>query len=321
MRLAYAGNSPYRGPAVISSGGTQPAVNRYFTSTEPGGDGSDPGVAFATNFMRPDGSGKWYDYDFDTANANGGFTNASVISATQGWGGTIYANPVTPAGAVANVACRSATWSATSGYLDGGIGGRNMADHDFYGQLEYEEVWFRVFFKWSSDYVGSHEKMFDLTRGGLGANQLLALSFNYFGSNQIKFIPYLHQDDGLPGSPVGGAWMGANLTADITCSVGRWYAYEMHVKLNTPGVYDGVFEFWMDDMGTDGYGGPAVNLTKRGAYTNVLYRNNTTEAGVKISGVWIENWANNGTSGSVGTEYYNWVMVRTDHACGVPQGV
>jgi hypothetical protein len=29
--------------------------------------------------------------------------------------------------------------------------------------------------------------------------------------------------------------------------VGRWFCIEAHVKLNTPGKSDGVFEYWIDD--------------------------------------------------------------------------
>ena len=63
------------------------SADPYFNSTEPGCDGSDPNVLTCDDFE----DGDWYVTDGDTA---GGLANPD----NDGWGGTIYANPITPSG-------------------------------------------------------------------------------------------------------------------------------------------------------------------------------------------------------------------------------
>jgi hypothetical protein len=115
----------------------------YFNSSEPGCDGSDPNVLFCDDFeTKADGSagGEWYSLNGDVANAAGG-----ILANSKGWAGTIYANPITPAGAVDCAAGVTpfGRCAATSGQLNGSVGGRNLADHGFAGGIEVEELWFR----------------------------------------------------------------------------------------------------------------------------------------------------------------------------------
>jgi len=42
-------------------------------------------------------------------------------------------------------------------------------------------------------------------------------------------------------------WLG-QITGSTTMEPNRWYCIEAHVKLNTPGLNNGVFEFWRDDV-------------------------------------------------------------------------
>ena len=140
--------------------------------------------------------------------------------------------------------------------------------------------------------------MFDLTRG-VGTGQMVALCYNAFSGQQIQCIPYLHQDDGVQGQAQG--WMGSNVGSVVTLIPTHWYYFEMRAKLNTPGLYDGIFEWWLNDCGANGLGCTGTP-TQRGRYTNVKYRNAGAEASVQLGGIWIENWANAPT---IGTMYYD----------------
>lgn len=273
---------------------TAPPSSMYFNSSETGGDGSNPNYLMADDFE----DGSWYSKNCDDANNSGGLLQ------TDGWCGTIYANPITPANAAV---CGSAGFggtdcAATGGYHSGSIGGRNMASHGFVGGItDLDEAYFRVYFQPQSDYTGGHEKMFDFTRN-TESGELVALCYNYFGSQTIGCIPYLHQDDGVQGQV--NAWMRSNVASTVTMQRTHWYYFEMHVKLNTPGTYDGVFEWWMNDCGVAGTGCTGTP-TLRGRYTNVKYRDSGAESGVQLGGIWIENWAN---EASTGTMYYDNVV-------------
>lgn len=258
----------------------------FFNSGEIG-CGTDPNVLMCDDFE----SGTWYTKDCDQANSSGGLLQ------TKGWCGTIYANPITPAGAAVcgNVGFRS-NCAATSG-LHTGVGGRNMASHGF-TQTGLSEASYRLYFQPQADYTGGHEKMFDFERG-VGSGQMVALCYNVFSSQTISCMPYLHQDGGLLGNP-GGSWMPPNVGPNLTLQRAHWYFIEMHLKLNTPGSFDGLFEWWLDDCGTDGLGCTGTP-TLRARYTTVLFRN-AAEASVTIGSLWIENWANAAT---VGTMYYD----------------
>jgi hypothetical protein len=266
----------------------------YFNSSETGGDGSNPNYLLADDFE----DGNWYSKNCDDANNSGGLLQ------TDGWCGTIYANPITPANAAVcgNAGLAGTNCAATSGYHSGAIGGRNMASHGFVGgATNLNEAYFRVYFQPQADYVGGHEKMFDFTRDA-ESGQLVALCYNYFGSQTMGCIPYLHQDDGVQGQ--ANAWMRSNMASTVTLVPTHWYYFEMHVKLNTPGAYDGVFEWWLNDCGVAGTSCTGTP-TLRGRYTNVKYRDSGAESSVTLGGIWIENWANEAT---IGTMYYDNVI-------------
>jgi hypothetical protein len=53
---------------------------------------------------------------------------------------------------------------------------------------------------------------------------------------------------------------------DITLQPGRWYLFEWHIKMNTPGVSDGVTRLWVDDAS-----GPIATQTLRLHYTDMMW--------------------------------------------------
>lgn len=279
--------------ALAGGGGTLVDDGYYISTYEP----VNANTLLADDFSR----GAWYTKNYDTAQSSGGLGQAGV----HGWGGTIYADPITPAGAVVGggVGLHGRQYAASGGYHTGTEGGRNMADHSFLGETGVSEAYFRLYFQPQSDYNGGHEKMFDFTWTGAGGGTLAALSYNYFGSETFAYIPYNFQDDGIGSRPPGSnSWMTANLASGVPFTNTHWHYVEMRVKLNTPGSFDGIFEYWMDDCGVNGTSGPATP-TKRGSYTDVKYRSSSSNL---LRGIWIENWANPATTG---TMYYANVYV------------
>lgn len=67
-------------------------------------------------------------------------------------------------------------------------------------------------------------------------------------------------------------------------NAGRWYCVEGHVRLNTPSVNDGVFEFWIDDTLQAG----SYNLNWHGNW-------NADPANMAINAVFFENYWNAGS--------------------------
>ncbi len=303
-------------PSTATAAGTAIVASPTLTVTEGAGSGgslTDDGYYISTyepvdanTLMADDFSrGAWYTKNYDEAMSSGGLGQTGV----HGWGGTIYANPITPPGAITGggVGLHGREYAANGGYHTGLVeGGRNMADHSFVGEVGVTEAYFRLYFKPLADYNGGHEKMFDFTRGGAGSGQLFALGYNYFGGETFAFMSYNYQDTGLGPSPGHIAWMPANLTAPLTFTPTHWHYVEIRIRLNTSDLWDGICEWWMDDCGVDGTSGPATP-TKRASYTNVKFRGSDTgTASDLIRGIWIENWANAPTTG---TMYYANVYV------------
>jgi hypothetical protein len=88
--------------------------------------------------------------------------------------------------------------------------------------------------------------------------------------SNIKFE--YNRGDGKPGIAsyaLLGEYKGQNQGNDLTWELGKWYYVEFHVKLNDPGVSNGIAEFWIDEAS------PSLtinNQTLRLKYTNLLIR-------------------------------------------------
>jgi hypothetical protein len=265
----------------------------YLNSRESMCNGSDSTVLMCDDFE----NGRWYVTDCDTS---GGISNAD----NDGWCGTIYANPITPPGAAVcgGKGAGGTSCAASSGQHTGGAGGGNMADHNFVNQQKVDEVYVRYYYKADPGYMWGAQK---------------ALTFNqYAGSGGIAYGNFSFNC--AIGAPSSTAYLtmgfpvpedmcqSQNVGNNITIQSGRWYLFEIHMKLNTPvDQPDGVFELWVDDCGTNGLGctGPQTLRMRR---TNVKYpRSSTSDL---IGSMWWENWAN---PGSTGTEYYDQIVVRT----------
>jgi hypothetical protein len=263
----------------------------YFNSSEPGCDGTNSSVLFCEDFETPGQSGgRWYAEDCDTARNNGGFATR-----TKGWCGTIFANPITPAGAeLCGGVGVGSNCVGHHGVLNGSAGAGNMADHGFTSSAN--EIYVRYYQKWLSGYSFGAEKV---------------LTFNETpGSGGIKW-GNLHMNCGggggstgnLQWQPRGGGFSGC-ITIMNPIQSGVWYYIEIHAKLSTTSSSnDGLLQVWVNNCGATGTsctGNPTLRLNQQNMSWN---RGSSSEL---LGSLWWENWAN---PGSVGISFIDQIKV------------
>ena len=272
---------------------TTAVADMNFNSSEPGCDGSDPNVLMCDDFE----SGAWYSLNCDIANTTGGLLQ------THGWCGTIYADPITPAGAAVcgSKGAVGTNCAAHGGQHTGGAGGVNMASHAFSGG-PVTELYARWHYKTDAGYLWGAEKNANFTKAA-GDITWFNVQFNCgAGAASSTATPYIQI---IHGSDVCQA---PNITPGFVLQTGRWYFFEIHARLNSSGTTpDGLIEMWINDCGTTGVctGSPAL----RTRMTNVAFDRNQSgclTTPCKIEVIWFENWAN---PGSTGTGYLDQIKV------------
>ena len=278
----------------------QGSNDMFFNSTEVG-CGTDPNVLMCDDFE----DGEWYGKHCDDARASGGLLQ------TDGWCGTIYANPITP---VKAADCTPGVTpfgqcAATSGPLSHSSNNRNMADHAFPNNQEVQELWVRWYYKPSVGFSWSGQKVMSFNRCCAGGGGIYWAGFGYnIGAGSPRTgAPSIGMTNNLSTNQI---W-GLNVSSYAPTG-GRWSYYEIHIKLNTPGQSDGVLEFWANDCGTTGCSGTP---TLRARHTNVNWGKTLSNGG--IGTLWWENWANSADGqGSQGTEWYDRIKVSRGGAIG-----
>jgi hypothetical protein len=172
-------------------------------------------------------------------------------------------------------------------------GGSNMADHALSSHPAGEdEIFVRYYYKADPGYVFGAEKGLTINDGnpGDGGIKWGNLSFNCGG--QV--------------SQSGSMRVGyEGICEDVNWDVdpGTWYFLELHIKLDTVGADDGVFELWAEDCGADGLacsGEPTLRFSRMDVNWG------RTSADEKITVLWFEDWAN---PASVGTSYLDQIKV------------
>ena len=295
------------------------AADMYLNSSEPMCNGTDSTMLMCDDFE---------DGDWAQTNCDGNRNGSNITSDPQNYApndrwclNVFYPdnfagnNNFTVSGGAAGT-----SRAATSGVRSGTSG--MMGSHGL--PSDYTEIYIREYIYFKSDYVGGHEKMFDIlpVNWNPGGGDIIALGYNYFGNNEFCWIPYKYQDTGRQGQP--NAWMCQNQTigsgvdsmgrstptgAPITWQTGHWYYIEVHLKLNTGSNFDGKYDLWMDDCGTNGLGctGPG---TLRASYSDARYwtPSDISFYGGNIKGFWQETWSN---PSSTGTTYYDQIVVAT----------
>jgi hypothetical protein len=276
--------------STITIGAAVPST-MYFNSSEPGGDGSNAAYLLTDDFE----DGTWYSKNCDQANASGGLLQA------DGWCGTIY-SAINPAGAAVPGGVRGTGYTATHGVSSGGAGGTNMADHTL--AQAANEIYVRYYVRPSVGYQFGAEKFLTVNKdpAGVGGIYWGNLHINMGGNTSSTGQLFWQEPSGLDTS--------RNLGFTFTGN-GHWYFIELHIKLSTTTTSrDGVLEVWADDVGADGFGGPATP-TRRYSVSN--YNFNRTSAGTLIQSLWFENWAN---PGSIGEMYVDQIIVSKSGPIG-----
>ena len=254
----------------------------FFNSAE-AGCGTDSNVILCDDFE----DGDWYTVDGDHAGPN--------CVNTDGWCGSIYANPISPSGAAVcgGLGFRS-NCAATHGKINW-VGSRNQADHSL--SQAVTELYVRFYTKPLAGYKAGSEKVLSFNHGPAGSGGIKwgVLMFNNAADPATStWYPAFHNYDYAE-----LLYFGPQMRGD------RWYFFEIRIKLNTPGSIknalgqltgqaNGVVQIWADDCGTTGTactGTPTLRVTR----TNYTFpRYSETE---KLLSLWWENWANVGSSG------------------------
>lgn len=215
----------------------------------PGGSSPDPGVLFCEDYEAPNVGSR-----FDEHNTQGG---SFVRVAGQGVGGSHAMRATFTTGQV------GAGWLVRSfGRTPPGF--YSARSH---GNRDFREIYWREYVRTDPGWSGAPHKLsrvYSIATGnwaqamiahlwpgyetylvadpasGIDTNgNLITTSYNDFA--HLRW---------LGGSnPMDAGWSGNNRgTTRIfdAANADRWFCVEAHVKLNTPGQQDGVFEFWVD---------------------------------------------------------------------------
>jgi hypothetical protein len=279
----------------------------YFNSSEPGCNGSDPSVLFCDDFE----DGGWI------------FTTADIANpANDGWNGTPFGAPDpegTNFGRCGGRGAAGSVCAAGSGPHYGSQGqAAAMGDFNFAGMQSVNEFYFRYYIKPLAGYVYGMQKMLSINKccAGVGGIYFAGIGSGTGGPSggeavldmNPKYDVILTDSNGFPGLDYGTAYRTKahrtqNLGNNLSVTPGKWFAVQYHVKLNTPGQANGIWEVWVDDCGADGRGCTGTP-TIRSRHTDVQYVAPGDNS--LIGSLWLENWAN---PGSVGEEYYDQIKV------------
>lgn len=133
--------------------------------------------------------------------------------------------------------------------------------------------------------------------------------------------PWLGKPDIASYAWSGGETKPQNQGNDITFQPGKWYLAEWYVKLNDPGVANGIVKFWVDDASQ-----PITSQTLRLSYNNIQIRKAGNNSGYNM--IWFVDYREDCRTGdSIGcpqnlNQWVKWdnVVVRSGNTQIGPQG-
>jgi len=284
-------NQPIGFDAVVVIYG---GVPERFNSAEPGCDGSDPNILWCDDFE----DGNWFVTSGDKNNPLNG-----------GWVGSAFGGPDpqgTGFGRCGGLGAVGTNCAATSGPHNGIGQALAMADHDLGGLTSVSEIYVRYYVHPLAGYQFGQEKAVTFNRccAGAGGVWFGTLFWNNSAPTEVgnPIFYAINQDLNL----------GQNQGQNLGLQAPNGYYIEVHLRLNTPGVADGVLEAWMDNCGPDGRGCTSSG-TLRIRYTNVIFR--LAGDNSLIGSIWIENWSNPPSSGEM---YYDQVVAATRRVGPMP---
>jgi len=214
----------------------------------------------------------------------------------------------TPAGnlQIVNDNCAEGTYCARASLVadtnDNNYADYIFGDHTNVGDAKVEEVYMQMYSKISTGYQwpnNSHKiAIFNLTDGV--STQRRYQVYVYADANGRYVVDY---------SDIGDWTFSAltqNVGTPVNVSPGQWDKLKLRVRLNTPGVADGIVELWVNDE---------LKLS----YNNVNIRENTAYG---INKFILSSYSTDATGGN-GTQWYDEVRISTSDIGGtsakVPQ--
>jgi hypothetical protein len=228
VALDTAFNSRLSNPPPPAPSGVEPKC--------PGGTAPDPSVLWCDNFddSTPIAQ-KYFEYD----NNGGDFV------------------PIAGEGLSASRAMR-VRWQA--GEVSAGnfkrTFGRSPVNSQSHSSTDFREIFWRMYVKMQAGWTGSPDKLSRATVFATSGWAQAMIAHVWSGGDFLSMDPAsgIDASGNLATTQYNDfanlRWLGLRTgTTPIFSSAGagRWYCVEAHVKLNTSGLADGVFEFWIDN--------------------------------------------------------------------------
>ncbi len=182
-----------------------------------------------------------------------------------------------------------------------------------YIDRNFDELYWRFYMKTGDDWIGQAMKV---SRATIFASSNWAqAAIGHLWESETGLGLGLDPVSGVSGSTVVTAgwndfanfkWLGkADGNEQVYDSANRenWYCIEVHMKLNTPGLSDGVFEFW-------------INGNREAIKTNLNWRGSYTTYG--INAITLEGWINGGAPQNQSRYFDNFVVSSSRVGCYTP---
>ncbi|MES2824868.1 MAG: hypothetical protein V4732_14785 [Pseudomonadota bacterium] len=193
--------------------------------------------------------------------------------------------------------------------------GATLVSPKRYTDRNFTDVYWRFYMKTGSNWVGQPLKV---SRGIVFTSKNWAqAAIGHLWEGNLLSIG-LDPVSGVSGSTVVTTgwndfphmkWLGkADGSIQIYANENRekWYCIELHMKLNTPGSADGIFEFWINES----LQANKSNLNWRGSYTTY-----------GINALTLEGWTNGGAKQTQNRYFDNFVVSTRKIGCYSPQAI
>lgn len=214
----------------------------------PGGSSPDPAVLFCDDF---DGDAPQADPDQKYFEYKMGPENLFVPVAGVGVGGSRAMRAHWNAGQ---------TQAGALHILFGRVPNDGYRVTSVRPDTDFREVYWRQYLKMHEDWTGGHpDKLSRAFSFGSPAHWGQAMIGHLWGGPELVLDPAsgIKEIDGVDtlvttqyNDGANFKWLGigrGTSTLFTEANAGKWFCIEAHIELNTPGLPDGLFEFWIDD--------------------------------------------------------------------------
>ncbi len=191
--------------------------------------------------------------------------------------------------------------------------GRTPVAPSRYLTQDFEDIYWRFFMMVDSTWVGNPQKTTRITVFS-SADWSQAVIGHLWGDGSLGLL--LDPASGTDPDPSSTQvlttgyndfanlrWLGilpGNTQVYSPAYRNRWVCVETHIKLNTPGASDGVFEFWIDD-------------TLQANTSSLNWRSSYQDYG--LNAIFLENWHNTGVSQQQARYFDNFVVSTSRIGC------